>query len=121
MWKGAPQESFEKARVLRSTATSSEKLLWDYLRNKRLGGLKFRRQHPVSLYIADFYCHELRLIIELDGDYHFSAEQQQKDIERTEILNSNGLHVVRFTNEEVQNDLNRVLQSIKNFKAKKEE
>lgn len=113
MWKGAPGESFEKARELRNRSTPSERLLWERLRNKQLDRYKFRRQHPVSIFIADFYCHELKFVIELDGKYHLSSQQQAKDMDRTEILRSNGLQVIRFNNDEVETDINRVLQHIR--------
>ena len=113
MWKGAPKESFEKARDLRHKATTAEQLLWERLRDKQLDHYKFRRQHPVSLYIADFYSHQLKLVIELDGEYHLSDQQQKKDSERTASLISNGLHVLRFTNHEVESDIDRVIQLIR--------
>ena len=113
MWKGAPKESFDKARELRHNATAAEKILWEKLRNKQLDHYKFRRQHPVNLFIADFYCHELKLIIEVDGDYHLSDQQQKKDMERTSVLISNGLHVLRFTNHEVESDIDQVIQDIR--------
>ena len=115
MWKGAPKESFDKARDLRRNATVAERLLWERLRNKQLDNYKFRRQHPVSLYIADFYCHQLKLVIELDGEYHLSDQQQQKDSEKTAALISNGLHVLRFTNYEVESHIDRVVQLIRDF------
>jgi len=86
MWKGAPESSFLKAKLLRSTETEAEKVLWEKLRNKQLRGFKFRRQHPISLYIADFYCHKLKLIVEIDGGYHYEKEQIPKDEERTKIF-----------------------------------
>ncbi|MCW4450800.1 endonuclease domain-containing protein [Kaistella sp. BT6-1-3] len=115
MWKGAPKESFDKARDLRRNATAAERLLWERLRNKQLDNYKFRRQHPVSLYIADFYCHQLKLVIELDGEYHLSEQQKQKDSERTAALASNGLYVLRFSNHEVESHIDRVLQVIRDF------
>ena len=114
MWKGAPSDSFSKAQFLRRNETKAEKLLWEKLRNNQLGGLKFRRQHPVNIYIADFYCHKFKLIIELDGDYHNQEEQKQKDEVRTEVLRLNGLKIIRFKNEEVEQDINQVLTTIKN-------
>ena len=114
MWKGAPSDSFSKAQLLRRNETKAEKLLWEKLRNNQLGGLKFRRQHPVNIYIADFYCHKFKLIIELDGDYHNQEEQKQKDEVRTEVLRLNGLKIIRFKNEEVEQDINQVLTTIKN-------
>ena len=114
MWKGAPSDSFTKAQFLRRNETNVEKLLWEKLRNNQLGGLKFRRQHPVNIYIADFYCHKFKLIIELDGDYHNQEEQKQKDEVRTEVLRLNDLKIIRFKNEEVEQDINQVLITIKN-------
>ena len=114
MWKGAPSDSFSKAQFLRRNETIAEKLLWEKLRNNQLGGLKFRRQHPVNIYIADFYCHKFKLIIELDGDYHYQEEQKQKDEVRTEVLRLNDLKIIRFKNEEVEQDINQVLITIKN-------
>ena len=114
MWKGAPSDSFSKAQLLRRNETKAEKLLWEKLRNNQLEGLKFRRQHPVNIYIADFYCHKFKLIIELDGDYHDQEEQKQKDEVRTEVLRLNDLKIIRFKNEEVEQDINQVLTTIKN-------
>ena len=114
MWKGAPSDSFSKAQFLRRNETIAEKLLWEKLRNNQLEGLKFRRQHPVNIYIADFYCHKFKLMIELDGDYHNQEEQKQKDEVRTEVLRLNGLKIIRFKNEEVEQDINQVLTTIKN-------
>ncbi len=112
MWKGAPESSFLKAIELRNNETEAEKILWEKLKGNKIKNLKFRRQHPVSLYIADFYCHKLKLIIEIDGEYHLSKEQIIKDSERTAILNSNGLEVIRFRNDEVLNDVDLVLSKI---------
>ena len=114
MWKGAPSDLFSKAQFLRRNETIAEKLLWEKLRNNQLEGLKFRRQHPVNIYIADFYCHKFKLIIELDGDYHDQEEQKQKDEVRTEVLRLNDLKIIRFKNEEVEQDINQVLITIKN-------
>ena len=114
MWKGAPSDLFSKAQFLRRNETIAEKLLWEKLRNNQLEGLKFRRQHPVNIYIADFYCHKFKLMIELDGDYHNQEEQKQKDEVRTEVLRLNDLKIIRFKNEEVEQDINQVLITIKN-------
>ena len=69
----------DRAREFRQNETSVEKILWQSLRNRQILNLKFRRQHQIGDYIVDFYCHELKLIIELDGGYHFTDEQQKKD------------------------------------------
>jgi len=70
MWKGAPTISFLKANELRDKMTLSERQLWSELEKNKLLGVKFRRQHPIGVYIVDFYAHKLKLIIELDGKYH---------------------------------------------------
>lgn len=113
MFKGAPNSAFIKARLLRNKMTAAEKSLWIYLQNKKLEGYKFRRQHPLHLFIVDFYCHELELIIEVDGGYHETKEQKKEDENRTELLNFQGLTVIRFTNEEVLTDIDTVLIKIK--------
>ncbi|MCL8006666.1 endonuclease domain-containing protein [Gelidibacter japonicus] len=113
MFKGAPKSAFLKARLLRNKMTSAEKILWSYLENKKFEGYKFRRQHPLHLFIVDFYCHELGLIIEVDGAYHEIKEQEEKDEKRTELLEFQGLTVIRFTNEEVATDIEIVLTKIK--------
>ena len=113
MFKGAPNSAFLKARLLRNNMTSAEKALWLYLQNKKFDGYKFRRQHPIHLFIVDFYCHELGLIIEVDGAYHETKEQQEQDEKRTELLKFQGLTVIRFTNDEVSSDIDSVITKIK--------
>ena len=113
MFRGAPRNSFSKAESNRYKMTQAESLLWEALKGKQLDGLKFRRQHPVHLYIADFYCHKLRLIIEIDGAYHNFEKQQLLDKQRTLDLESQGLKVIRFTNWEVENNLKGVLIRIR--------
>ena len=101
----------EKARENRKNPTSAEKKLWyEVLRNKRLDNLKFTRQKPLDEYIVDFYCAELMLAIEIDGDTH--AEQEEYDKSRTENLNKYGIEVVRYTNSEVLNNLEGVYQDL---------
>ena len=95
----------------RKTPTDAETLLWQCLRDRQLG-LKFRRQHAIGDYIADFICLEISLIIEVDGEYHNSEEQQEKDTIRTKYLNEQGFYVLRFTNNEVINQTEWVLKSI---------
>ncbi|SKB70568.1 Very-short-patch-repair endonuclease [Salegentibacter holothuriorum] len=113
MFKGATPSIFQKARHLRKNTTPAEKKLWNELRNKKLNGYKFRKQHPIHLFIVDFYCHELGLIIEVDGKYHDKTEQIKKDQERTELLKFQNLKLIRFTNDEVINKLHNVLEEIK--------
>ena len=95
----------------RKNPTDAEALLWQCIRDRQLG-LKFRRQHAIGDYIADFICLEISLIIEVDGKYHNIEEQQEKDRIRTEFLNEQGFYVLRFTNEEVINRTEWVLKSI---------
>src|SRR5690242_12444466 len=89
------------ARQMRKEPTAAEQRLWRLLRNRRLVGYKFRRQHPFGLYILDYYCPAAGLVIELDGDTHADAEAQKRDAERTEYLERRGLKVLRFWNVEL--------------------
>ncbi len=100
----------QRARELRREMTPAEKTLWNRLRDRQLAGLKFRRQHPLGPFIADFYCAECRLVVEIDGDVH--DLQAQHDLARTERFEEYGYQVIRFRNEQVLNDLNGVLTSI---------
>jgi len=107
---------FEQARFLKKVQTEAESFLWQRLRNRKLNGFKFRRQHPIDKYIADFYCHETKLIIEVDGEIHLNNDQIVYDKIRTEELESLGLRVIRFTNRQVLDKIDHVLQEIsKNF------
>ncbi|WP_281298284.1 endonuclease domain-containing protein [Flavobacterium limnophilum] len=115
MWKGATPEIFFNAKVLRQHATAAEEVLWAELRNNKLEGHKFRRQHPLHVYVADFYCHKLKLVIEIDGGYHQTDEQKMLDAERTQALELQGLRLIRFSNEEVLSRVSEVLSRIKEF------
>jgi very-short-patch-repair endonuclease len=115
MWKDAPASVFSNASKLRENLTEAEGFLWLALKDNQVDGYKFRRQHPISIYIADFYCHKLKLVIEIDGGYHLSEEQQLLDKERTVALEFNGLKVIRFSNEEVLLKLPEVINQIKDF------
>jgi very-short-patch-repair endonuclease len=83
MHKGAPPKHFYYSGENRKLSTKAEQVLWTHLRNRKLHGYKFRRQHPILDFIADFYCHGCKLIIELDGEYHNAIEQRQYDEGRT--------------------------------------
>lgn len=91
--------------------TETELILWEYLKSKPMG-FKFRRQHPISGYVLDFYCHQLRISIEIDGGYHLQKEQRVKDLERTNYLKSLGISEIRFTNEQVLNEYETVIKHI---------
>ena len=111
--KGASGNTFRYARENRQNQTEAEKLLWNRIRNRKLNGFKFRRQHPISNFIADFYCHECLLAIEVDGNYHNRKEQKDYDSGRTFEVEELGIKIIRFRNEEIENDINIVLKEIK--------
>jgi very-short-patch-repair endonuclease len=111
--KGAIGKLYQYGRELRQSSTEAEKMLWEYLRNRNLDGLKFRRQHPIDKFIADFYCHEKKLVIELDGAVHDEKMNTQYDEARTYELKGSGIKVIRFRNSEVENNISFVLKEIR--------
>lgn len=111
-WAAKP-DIFRKAKELRKSMTVAEEILWKHLRNNKLNGLKFRRQHPLDIFIADFYCHNVRLIIELDGGIHDTPEQKEYDEGRTFELEEKGFKILRLKNEEVIKNIENVLFRIK--------
>ena len=115
---GAKPEILEKAKELKKNETEAEKILWKHIRNRGLNGLKFRRQHPIDCFIADFYCHELRLVIEIDGGIHDLPENKKYDIGRTHELEKFGIKVIRFKNEEILNNIQKVKEKILNVENK---
>ena len=98
-------------RKLRESQTEAEKMLWSRLRNRLFLGLKFRRQHSVGKFIADFCCPEWSLIIEVDGSQH--SENERLDQQRTEYLQSQGYKVIRFWNNEILCSIDAVLEKIR--------
>ena len=102
----------QRRRDLRNNGTSAEATLWRSLQRKQLGGRKFRRQHSIKNYIVDFYCFSEKLVIELDGDYHYSGYAIEQDQRRDEGLNRLGIKVLRFENDEVFWNLEGVLERI---------
>lgn len=111
MFYGANHLLFERAKKLRENMTQAELVLWEYLRQHPLG-YKFRRQHPVGIYVVDFYCHKLKLVIEVDGWVHQKEEVMEADVVRQRQLEREGLKVVRFTNEEVLKKKEVVIEKI---------
>jgi very-short-patch-repair endonuclease len=108
-----PHHIIDVARKLRKNATPAERLLWQHLRNRKLGGLKFGRQHPFGRYVADFYpCAELRLVVEIEVGIHNESGQQEYDRKRFEEMELRGLRILRFSNSEVLQNTRRVLRQI---------
>jgi cyclase len=112
MFYGADMIIFENAKRLRNNMTPAEDKLWQRVSKNKLG-VRFKAQHPVSNFIVDFYCHKAKLVIEVDGDIHFSEEGAKQDILRTEELEKLELKVIRFTNDQIFHDINGVLEKIK--------
>ena len=109
----APPQIFANAKKLRAHRTPTEIILWEALREKKLEGFRFRQQHPIEDYVLDFYCHSAHLAVELDGEYHFTEEQQRLDDNRTARLSFLGIKVIRFSNIHVQYHLEHVLSDIR--------
>ncbi len=108
------------ARKLRNNSTKAEIKLWDHLRRKQLKGYDFHRQKPIDKYIIDFFCNSLMLAIEIDGYTHSFEETFERDRLKAERLNELGITTLRFTDEDVMNNMEGVLISIENFIMKQE-
>ncbi len=102
---------FGMAKELRNHVTNAEMLLWGYLRTNP-DGFKFRRQHPIGIFIADFYCHRLKLVIEVDGSIHKVKEVEEHDRYRQRLIEEDGMKLIRFTNEQIETDLENVIATI---------
>lgn len=100
-------------KILRNKTTKGERLLWWKLKDKQIK-YKFRRQFNIDNYMVDFYCHELKLIIEIDGYSHYNEEQYNKDKERQKYLEQNKLKIIRYTEKEVVSSLNKIVEDIYN-------
>ncbi len=113
-WEGEQSvrrdDSVGSARVLRQSMTEEELILWSQLRRRQLGGFKFRRQHPIGPYVADFACLEAKLRVELDGGQH--SEQRDADKIRDENIAEHGFKVLRVWNRDVRQNLSGVLDQI---------
>ncbi len=112
MFYGAKPDIFEKAAILRETMTPAESVIWDKLKDRKHFKYKFRRQHPIDIFIVDFYCHPLLLIIEIDGGYHLSSDQKEYDTGRSSELENWNLKIIRYTNHEVLNSTANVFKDI---------
>lgn len=100
------------ARNLRQQSTDAEQLLWRLLRNRRLTGHKFRRQHPIPPYVLDFYCHTKQVALELDGGQHNTEEARAHDEIRSRFLAEQGITVLRFWNDQILTEIDAVLEAI---------
>ena len=105
--------TFIRARNLRENMTNAELILWNRIRNNQLLGFRFKSQHPVAGFIADFYCHKAKLVLEADGLIH--RTQKEYDLDRDKVFNDLGLTVIRFSNEEIEYNTDSVIQTITNF------
>jgi len=112
MFYGASRNTFEKAHGLRKNMTKAEIIVWEKLKNRKLFKVRFRRQHPVDIFVVDFYCHELKLAVEIDGGIHLAKEISEYDNGRTYDIEKFGIRIIRFTNEQVLNNIDIVQQEI---------
>ena len=115
----ADQRTVELAKELRRKMTPHEKVLWRCLKTNKIAGLKFRRQHPIKFYIADFYCHEARLVIEVDGPIHDISDRWEHDQQRSGVIEDFGIMVLRFSNDQIRYHLTEVLKRIEEVSFKR--
>jgi very-short-patch-repair endonuclease len=118
MFYGANPVTFERAAKLRQNMTLAELILWKKLKNRILFKAKFRRQHPVNIFIVDFYCHEFKLAIEIDGEIHLNKKTAIYDSARTNKLEKFGIKILRFSNEQVIFNIDSVINKILNVVTK---
>jgi very-short-patch-repair endonuclease len=111
MYYNASPSTLAAARILRKNMTRCEHILWEKLKEKKIHGVRFRRQHPIDLFIADFYCHEVRLVIEVDGEFHSGTTEYDEG--RTGEIEKFGIKVIRFRNDEIENNIDQVVTNIK--------
>jgi very-short-patch-repair endonuclease len=101
-----------RAQILRAAPTPAEQVIWEILRDRRLEGIKFRRQSPISIFVADFYCASLKLVVELDGEVHADPRQAAHDQNRDLYLRSLGCTILRFSNRDLLQNSDAVLARI---------
>ena len=118
MYFGAKPAIFKLAKELRKAETEPEKILWSKLNRNQIPGLQFRRQHPINIFIGDFYCVRIKLLIEVDGSIHEIIEYKEHDQGRSEILNDFGITVIRFTNEQIIEETDSIIEQIKTIAKK---
>jgi very-short-patch-repair endonuclease len=115
MHYGASNRLIGFAKEMRENPTEAEKVIWRILRTEQLKKFHFRNQHPIGPYIADFYSHQLKLVIEIDGGYHLQKHQKEYDDFRDGDMRKLGIEVARFTNDEIFNDEELVMLRLKNI------
>jgi very-short-patch-repair endonuclease len=113
MHHGAKPSTFRNAAYLRRHPTKAEEMLWERLRNNQIEGVHFRRQHPFDRYVPDFYAHTISLVIETDGSIHDEKSVKFSDADREHILKLFGLYILRYSNEEVYNSIDDVIEDIR--------
>jgi very-short-patch-repair endonuclease len=113
MYFNATPEKMEIAKNLRNNMTHTEQLLWEKLKGKQICGLRFRRQHPINLFIVDFCCHQVRLVIEVDGEIH--DHQVEYNDGRSAEMEKFGVKVIRFGNSEIENAIEKVVFKIQSI------
>jgi very-short-patch-repair endonuclease len=113
MFYGAKRRTFLKAYELRKNETDTEKKLWEYLNDRKIFKYRFKRQHPIDIFIVDFYCHRLKLAIEVDGEIHQKPEKQTYDEGRSFDIEKFGIQILRFSNEEIIEEIDNVIEKIK--------
>jgi very-short-patch-repair endonuclease len=114
MFYGAKGDIFEVASILRKNMTLAELVLWKKLKDRNLFKAKFRRQHPINIFIVDFYCHECKLAIEIDGEIHKNIDIKNYDTRRVSELEKYGIRILRFTNNQVLFNIEAVITNILN-------
>ncbi|HUX57759.1 MAG TPA: endonuclease domain-containing protein [Bacteroidales bacterium] len=112
MFYGASKNIFLRAIELRNNMALAEKLLWKELKRKEIFNARFKRQHPIDIFVVDFYCHKHKLAIEVDGEIHLKEEVQEYDDSRSHDIEKLGIKILRFTNKEVIENIEMVKQRI---------
>ena len=109
------EEKYYRAKELRKNSTPQEKKLWDIIKNRQISGYRFVRQYPIGNYIVDFACRKKKLVIELDGGQHNETENIIYDKKRTDYLEANGYKVIRFWNNDIDNNIEGVYEYLLNI------
>ena len=114
MFYGAKKNIFLRAIELRNNMTEAEKVLWEELKKKEIFKARWKRQHPVDIFVVDFYCHKYKLAIEVDGEIHLKEEIREHDDGRVHDIEKLGIKILRFKNKEIFDDIGTVLSRILN-------